>query len=93
MSTLDRVKTAARTFIATDGGHWWAIGVVRSTSLFELGRLLAAPELIPGLRIRRALNLDGGRSSALYARLSDGTEITEPGWSTVRNYVAIVPVR
>ena len=93
MATLDRVKSAARTFVATDGGHWWAIGVVRSTSLFELGRLLAAPELIPGLRIRRALNLDGGRSSALYARLSDGTEISEPGWSTVRNYVAIVPVR
>lgn len=93
MNSLDRTKNAARSFIATNGGHLWAIGVVRSTSLAELGRLLAMPSLIPGFAVNRALNLDGGRSSAIHARLSDGSTITEPGWSTVRNYVAVVPLR
>jgi hypothetical protein len=37
------------------------------------------------------LNLDGGRSTAFYARTNDGREISQPGWSTVRNYVAVVP--
>lgn len=93
MTSLDRTKNAARSFIATNGGHLWAIGVVRSTSLAELGRLLAMRSLIPGFAVSRALNLDGGRSSAIHARLSDGSTITEPGWSTVRNYVAVVPLR
>ncbi|MBL9131944.1 MAG: phosphodiester glycosidase family protein [Verrucomicrobiaceae bacterium] len=93
MASLDRVKNAARTFIAASSGHLWAIGVVKNASLFDLGSLLAAPELIPGFRVQRALNLDGGRSSAIYARLGDGTEISDPGWSTVRNYIGIVPVR
>ena len=93
MTSLDRTKNAARSFIATNGGHLWAIGVVRSTSLAELGRLLAMRSLIPGFAVNRALNLDGGRSSAIHARLSDGSTITEPGWSTVRNYVAVVPLR
>jgi hypothetical protein len=93
MTSLDRTKNAARSFIATNGGHLWAIGVVRSTSLAELGRLLAMPSLIPGFAVNRALNLDGGRSSAIHARLSDGSMLTEPGWSTVRNYVAVVPLR
>jgi len=93
MTSLDRTKNAARSFIATNGGHLWAIGVVRSTSLAELGRLLAMRGLMPGFDVNRALNLDGGRSSAIHARLSDGSAITEPGWSTVRNYVAVVPLR
>lgn len=91
VESLDRSKRAARTFIVTDGGHRWALGVARTASLHELARLLAAPELIPGLRVRRALNFDGGHSTALYARLGDGREICEPGWSTVRNYVGVVP--
>jgi hypothetical protein len=93
MTSLDRTKNAARSFIATNGGNLWAIGVVRSTSLAELGRMLAMRGLMPGFAVNRALNLDGGRSSAIHARLSDGSTITEPGWSTVRNYVAVVPLR
>lgn len=93
MTSLDRTKNAARSFIATNGGHLWAIGVVRNTSLAELGRLLAMRGLMPGFEVNRALNLDGGRSSAIHARLSDGSVITESGWSTVRNYVAVVPLR
>lgn len=88
---LDATKTAARTFIATDGGRGWVVGVARNVSLKGLAELLATSDLVPGLDVRRALNFDGGRSTAFYARTRDGREINEPGWSTVRNYVAVVP--
>ena len=88
---LNQTKTSARTFVATDGAHQWLIGVARYTTLRGLSDLLATPGLIPGPRIDRALNLDGGRSTAIYARRSDGSELNDAGWSTVRNYLAVVP--
>jgi uncharacterized protein YigE (DUF2233 family) len=80
-----------RTFIATDGHHHWAVGVARSASLAALADLLAAPGIIPNLRVSRALNLDGGNSSAIWMRTARGKEVSQPGWSTVRNFIAIVP--
>ena len=88
---LNETKISARTFVATDGAHQWFIGVVRSTTLRGLSDLLATPGFIQGTRIHRALNLDGGRSTAIYARRSDGSELDDAGWSTVRNYLAVVP--
>lgn len=89
--SLERAKHTTRTFIATDGGTRWLFGLARGTSLGELADALASNEIIPGFRIQRALNLDGGRSSALYYRTADGQEHSDPGWSTVRNYLGIVP--
>ncbi|SKA94322.1 Predicted protein [Prosthecobacter debontii] len=91
MTTLNRTKNAVRTFVATDGVRRWAIGTVHSTSLAGLGDLLASPGLLPDMTVQRALNLDGGHSTALYVRTGDGQEISRPGWSTVRNYLAVVP--
>lgn len=88
---LERARHTTRTFIATDGGHRWIFGLARGTSLGELADTLASAEVVPGFRIERALNLDGGRSSALYYRAADGREHSDPGWSTVRNYLGIVP--
>lgn len=88
---LDRMKSRPRTFIATDGRYAWAIGLVKFASLGELAELLASPDIIPGIHVARAINLDGGRSSAIWMRTGAGTEISEAGWSTVRNFIAIVP--
>ena len=88
---LNASKTAARSFVATDGENGWLIGVTSPVSLHGLAELLATPGLVSGLRLDRALNLDGGRSTAFFARLNDGREINKPGWSTVRNYLALVP--
>jgi uncharacterized protein YigE (DUF2233 family) len=88
---LNASKTAARSFVATDGENGWLIGVTSSVSLHGLAELLATPGLVSGLRLDRALNLDGGRSTAFFARLNDGREINKPSWSTVRNYLALVP--
>jgi uncharacterized protein YigE (DUF2233 family) len=91
LPTLNRSKNAARTFIATDGKRQWAIGTVRSTTLAGLAGLLASPGMLPDLPVHRALNLDGGRSTAFYAKPAGSQEISRPGWSTVRNYLAVVP--
>lgn len=91
ISGLDASKKRPRSFIATDGGTGWAIGTTDSCSLATLATLLATPGSLPGLTIHRALNLDGGRSTALWFRTADGRESSSPSWSTVRNYLAIVP--
>ena len=88
---LKRDNPRPRTFVATDGGFMWALGVTSSCDLGALGDLLSSPAIIPDLPVMRALNLDGGRSTAIWMRTSTGKEISRPGWSTVRNYLAIVP--
>jgi len=90
IGSLERIKHTTRTFIASDGGQRWFLGLASNVSLGQLAEILASHELI-GTSIDRALNLDGGRSSALYYRSADGREQSDPGWSTVRNYLAIVP--
>ena len=91
LGKLDRQKTRPRTFIATDGRDHWAIGTVKSVTLGDLAELLAAPGILADFHISRALNLDGGRSTAIWMRTASGEEISDPGWSTVRNFIAIVP--
>lgn len=88
---LDARKRSTRTFIANDGGNQWCLGLVHDITLSELAELLTTPGVMPAFTVNRALNLDGGRSSALYYRTNDGREHTHPGWSTVRNYLGIVP--
>jgi hypothetical protein len=84
-------RRAARTFVATDGGSRWAVGVLKSSSLLELSEVLVSPRLFWDRPVWRALNLDGGRSSSLWVRREDGEELAWTGWSTVRNFLAIVP--
>ncbi|OYW72675.1 MAG: hypothetical protein B7Z37_24160 [Verrucomicrobia bacterium 12-59-8] len=88
---LDHRKSSTRTFIANDGGHQWLLGIAHDISLAELAELLTTPGLMPAFSVNRALNLDGGRSSSIYYRTNDGREHTHPGWSTVRNYLGIIP--
>ena len=91
LAKLDRQKTRPRTFIATDGRGQWAIGTVKSVTLGDLAEMLAAPGILADFHISRALNLDGGRSTAIWMRTASGEEMSDPGWSTVRNFIAIVP--
>ena len=45
---LNAQKSTYRTFIATDGGRRWCIGVSSSLTLKELAAWLAAPGEFPG---------------------------------------------
>lgn len=87
---LDDSRKARRSFVATASGNGIALGFCSSVSLAELSHILIAGKIAGPFKIDRALNLDGGSSSAFWFR--DGDEpfsISEQ--KTVRDFVAIVP--
>ena len=65
-------------------------------TLEEFGAILADPALLPGgLKIARALNFDGGGSTALWVRPTPGGKggeaVSLPERGYVRDFVGIVP--
>ncbi|MDB6075925.1 MAG: Protein of unknown function periplasmic [Verrucomicrobiaceae bacterium] len=88
---LEVGRNRPRTFIATDSEGHWLIGTAQYTSLAHLAQILAAPGLVPGLKVDRALNFDGGRSTGLWLRTAVGEVQYDEEISTVRNFVAVIP--
>ena len=87
---LDDRRKARRTFAGVDGKGRATLGVCSAVSLAQLGQILALPEAAGKIRIARALNLDGGSSSAFWFAGEDGIfSIREQ--KTVRDFVAIMP--
>jgi uncharacterized protein YigE (DUF2233 family) len=87
---LNDTRPARRTFIITSGADRAAIGFCSGVTLAQLGKILATPEVAPDLKVQRALNLDGGSSSAFWFAGERGPfSISEQ--KTVRNFVAVVP--
>ncbi len=87
---LNATHLAERTVLLADKQGVAALLTTGPVSLAELGRLLATPGLLPGLKIERALNLDGGSSTALWVA-SHPVPFSRPEWKAVRNAVAILP--
>lgn len=83
---LHRDKIAFRTFIATDGKDRWCIGSTSPMSLGDLAAWLASPNAVPGFTVRDALNLDGGTSSAYWAK---SPRRYYPSIKQVRNYLGV----
>ena len=80
-----------RSFIAWDGKHHWAIGHIDSSTLAAAAKALSETSL-NGFKASTVLNLDGGRSSDLWAgpRVPSGPKthrsfLNKP----VRNYLVI----
>lgn len=80
-----------RTFVLHDGGDKFAIGLSGTFTLAELGKILAHEDFAPKWKIHRALNLDGGTSSGIWARLGKDAGLSFEPYKPVRNYVGIVP--
>jgi exopolysaccharide biosynthesis protein len=85
---LNNLRVAPRTFIFTCGPTVWGFGICRSVTLKEMGDILAHANVMREHRIIRALNFDGGSSTALYLRL-DGWAIFSEGRSVVSNYLVV----
>ncbi len=83
---LNDGKLARRTVLTTDGIGNWALMVFSPISLANTARILSHPNHLLGWPVYNALNLDGGSSTSFWA---EATEI--PAYSTVRNFVGIVP--
>ncbi len=88
---LNSSKRARRTFVATDGQGTWALGTLSPLTLAEAGSLLASDAFARVLPVSRALNLDGGSSSAFYFKFEDGKIENLRALTRVRNYLGIVP--
>jgi uncharacterized protein YigE (DUF2233 family) len=87
---LETTRTARRTFAAVGSVNRAALGFCSDVSLSELAKILATTRLAEDFRIERALNLDGGSSSAFWvARESSAFSIPEQ--KTVRDFVGVVP--
>jgi uncharacterized protein YigE (DUF2233 family) len=87
---LDDTRSARRTFIVTGGSDRAGIGYCSDATLAQLGKILATPTLAPELRVQRALNLDGGSSSAFWFA-GERSPFSIPEQKTVRDFVAVVP--
>ncbi len=86
---LNDTRPARRTFIVTGGSDRVAIGLCSDVTLAQLGKILATPGLTPDLKVQRALNLDGGSSSAFWFAGEHGSfSISEQ--KAVRDFVAVV---
>ena len=66
-----------------------AIGFCSEVTLAQLGKILAMRDLAPELKAQRALNLDGGSSSAFWFAGERGP-FSIPEQKTVRDFVAVV---
>ena len=87
---LNATRLAERTVILADQRGIAALLITSSVTLADLGKLLATPALFPELKIERALNLDGGSSTALWIDGSP-TPFSHSEWKRVRNALAVVP--
>jgi hypothetical protein len=86
---LDRTRSARRTFAAVDRRDHAALGACSGVTLAELAQILAAP-VAADFKIQRALNLDGGSSSAFWFKGESGNPFSISEQKTVRDFVGVV---
>jgi len=65
---LNATRSAERTVVLGDGAGHCALLISGPVTLVEMARILEIPGLLPGWKVVRALNLDGGSSSAFWVR-------------------------
>lgn len=90
---LSPESSTARTFLGWDGKSGWFIARSGTCSLSGLAQALEGQSL-GGISAHHVLNLDGGRSSDLWAGqdVSGGSLQQRPFWNKpVRNFLVIVP--
>jgi uncharacterized protein YigE (DUF2233 family) len=87
---LNDVRAARRTFVLAAGSDRGALGFCSAVTLKQLGQILVTPRLSADLKIQRALNLDGGSSSAFWFAGERGV-FSIPEQKTVRDFVVVLP--
>jgi hypothetical protein len=87
---LESTRSARRTFAAVSSGDKVALGFCSDVTLADLSSILAIIS-IPEFKIQRALNLDGGSSSAFWFKRANGSAFSIAEQKPVRDFVAIIP--
>ena len=88
---LNDSQLARRTFTGIAGNDRAVLGFCSAVSLSDLADILATLPVAADSKIRRAMNLDGGSSSAFWFAREDGSAFSIPGRKPVRDFVAVVP--
>jgi phosphodiester glycosidase len=88
---LNNSQVARRTFAGIDTNNRAFLGVCSDVSLAELANILATAPITADSKIRRAMNLDGGSSSAFWFAREDGSAFSIAGQKPVRDFVGVVP--
>jgi hypothetical protein len=88
---LNNSQQARRTFAATGTNERALLGFCSEVSLADLAAILATTPMAADLKIQRALNLDGGSSSAFWFARENGSVFSIPEQKSVRDFVAVVP--
>jgi hypothetical protein len=86
---LESTRPARRTFVAIATGNRAALGFCSDVTLADLSKILAT-DFATNFKIQRALNLDGGSSSAFWFKRQDGSAFSVPEEKTVRDFIGIV---
>ena len=89
---LDDAQTANRTFILKGDDGTWALGRCSRVSLAGIARILNSSGVITETKIKSALNLDGGTSTAIWVKEAElnGGNHYKRSWKQVRNFIGIV---
>lgn len=88
---LNDSQLARRTFAGAATGDRAFLGVCSDVSLGQLADILATAPILADSKIRRAINLDGGSSSAFWFAREDGSAFSISGRKPVRDFVGVLP--
>jgi len=88
---LNDSQLARRTFAGIATNDRAFLGVCSDVSLGQLANVLATTSVVADSKIRCAMNLDGGSSSAFWFAREDSGAFSIPGQKPVRDFVAVVP--
>jgi hypothetical protein len=86
---LESTRPARRTFVAVAGSDRAALGFCSDVTLADLANILGTP--LADFKISRALNLDGGSSSAFWFKRKDGSAFSIAEEKNVRDFVVVAP--
>jgi uncharacterized protein YigE (DUF2233 family) len=89
VKSLNDTRPARRTFAAMARGGKAALGVSSELTLAQLAEALTNRSLANDFKIWRALNLDGGSSSAFWFKRSDGSVFSISEEKNVRDFVGV----
>jgi uncharacterized protein YigE (DUF2233 family) len=88
---LSNERPRPRSFVLTDWKGTWMMGTSSFVSLAELSDILASKGVFKDLKVNRAINLDGGRSTGFYLKQDNGKVTYRSEISQVRNFLGVVP--
>jgi hypothetical protein len=88
---LNDSQLARRTFAGVATNDRAFLGVCSDVSLGQMADILATQPIVADSKVRRAMNLDGGSSTAFWFAREDGSAFSISSRKPVRDFVGVMP--